>query len=98
MKKVIGSTTWWLSLFLTTLGVTAILVRVILTRALPFSFVVTLCYGVIGIVALLLNRTGVSIRFRSPQVLERFISVPPPLLYCVALVQTRFRQKPDLLQ
>ncbi|MGO8815910.1 MAG: hypothetical protein ACLQVG_14785 [Terriglobia bacterium] len=98
MKKLVGTTAWWASLLLTFLGVASILVKVISTRKLPFSFVVTLSYGIITIMALLLSRNRLSLKSKVAGVLDRVVSVPAPLVYMMALVQTRVRRQSDLLQ
>jgi hypothetical protein len=97
MKKFVATTAWWASLLLTFLGVASILVKVISTRKLPFSFVVTLSYGTITIMALLLSRNRLSVKSKVAAVLDRVVSVPPPLVYMMAVVQTRIRQKPEML-
>ena len=98
MKKSIAVTAWWVSLLFTSLAVITFLLKSIFTRTLPASSVWTLGYGIITILALLLNRNDISIKSKSTSVLEQLMLAAAPLLYGVALMnQTRFRPKPDLL-
>ena len=97
MKKFIAATAWWVSLSFTTLGVAALLVKGIIMRAIPVSFV-ALSYGIITILALLLNGTSAALKSKAGDVFEKLMLAATPLLYWVALIQTRFRAKPDLLR
>jgi|ERR1035438_1232137 hypothetical protein len=97
MKKFIAVTAWWVSLLFSSFGVTLLLVKGFVMGTLPGSLV-TVSYGIITILALLLNQTNVSLKSKAGDVFELLMSTATPLLYWGGLLQARFRHKPRLLQ
>jgi hypothetical protein len=97
LKQFLAVTAWWLSLLFTSLGVALLLVKGIVMGTFPGSLV-TVSYGIITILALLLNQTSVSLKSKAANVFELLMSTASPLLYWGVLLQARFRHKPRLLE
>ncbi len=95
MRKFIAITAWWVCLGYTSVGFAGLLVKAIATRTLAADFV-ALSYCLVVLLALFLNRTSISLKWKAADILElpfKLKSAATPLLYWVAFTQSRFRHK-----
>jgi hypothetical protein len=97
MSKVIAVAAWWVGLAFTIVGFTALLINAAFRGALARNFLALIYCGVV-IVALLLNRTSVSIKAANVRELpSRLMPASTPLLCWMFFVQKKFRDEARLL-
>ncbi len=95
MRKFIAITAWWVCVGFTSVGFAGLLVKAIVMRTLAANFV-ALSYALVVLLALFLNRTSISLKWKAADILElpfRLKSAATPFFYWVALTQARFRHK-----